>query len=271
MKNLPISFLFLFLFSSNFLLSQNEEDWDVYMASYDEGAGATTVRMDLINVAPVKDYSFIIIAGVKYEPDENGFPLNPMSELHLIEDSLISALSSKEVILAGAFTYQGERLSYFYAKDTLGIRSLLEKKYLSHFPNIKYPALRIEDDKEWGAYLTFLYPNEDIQNYMGDQAVLNQLAAAGDDMTTPRQIDHWVYFATAEDGKEFVKQVKLEGFQVEKINKLEDRELPFQLQFFKESKIDLDSVYELTTHLRLLAKKYNGDYDGWETFIIKKE
>ncbi|MFK7775849.1 MAG: DUF695 domain-containing protein [Saprospiraceae bacterium] len=271
MKNLSRLLLLFFLFAPSFLFSQDEEDWDVYLATYDEGPGATTVRMDLINVAPLKGYPFIIIAGVKYEPDEHGFPLKPMDDLHLIEDSLTSALSTKEAILAGAFTHQGERLSYFYVKDTFEIRSLLEKKYLSDFPNIKYPPLRIEDDKEWGAYLTFLYPNEDIQNYMGDQAVLEHLESVGDDMTTPRQLDHWVYFATEADGKEFIKEIKTEGFQVVGINKLDEGELPFQLQFKKESNIDLDSVYELTTHLRLLAKKYNGDYDGWETFIVKKE
>lgn len=271
MKNLSRLLLLFFLFSPLFIFSQDEEDWDVYIASYDEGPGATTVRMDLINAAPVKDYSFIIIAGVKYESDEHGFPLNSMNDLHLIEDSLMSALSPKEVILAGAFTHQGERLSYFYVKDTFEIRSILEKKYLSDFPNIKYPPLRIEDDKEWGAYLTFLYPNEDIQNYMGDQAVLEQLEKAGDDMTTPRQLDHWAYFATAEDGKKFVREIQIENFQIVGVNKLDEGELPFQLQFFKKSNIDLDSIYKLTTHLRLLAKKYNGDYDGWETFIIKKE
>lgn len=271
MKKLLTPFILCLLISPSILFSQDEEKWDAYIASYDDGPGSTTVRMDLKEIAPVKDYSFIIITGINYEPDERGFPLNSMDDLYQVDDSLFSILSSKEIIHSGTFTHQGERLNYFYTKDTIGIRSILEEKYALCFPDKKYPAIRIEEDKNWEAYLDFLYPNEDIQNYMGDQAVLEQLEKHGDDMTTPRQIDHWVYFKTAEEGKKFVAEIKTEGFKIVGVNKLEEGELPFQLQFFKESNIDLDSVYELTTHLRLLAKKYNGDYDGWETFIVKKE
>ena len=74
MKKLLTLILVLFI---NFSFSQEDvENWQTYMASYEGGKpGSTTVRMDLIDSAPISGYNYVLVTGITYESErEDGFP-----------------------------------------------------------------------------------------------------------------------------------------------------------------------------------------------------
>ncbi len=67
----------------------SEGNWSTYMATYEENIpGSTTLRMDLINDAPNKDFPFVLVTGVTFKTNrKDGFPEGDTFEkLYEIED-----------------------------------------------------------------------------------------------------------------------------------------------------------------------------------------
>lgn len=252
--------------------SSDYGSWDAYIAMYETGAGSTTLNMDLINKAPKKDLPFIVITGVTFSNcSDDGFPnKSEFDSLYNISDNVQSTLSNlTKMELAGSFTHQCERLDYIYVKDTTNIRTKLTKLYNSSYSNYKF-YINIKLDQNWDAYLKFLYPNEETMEYMQNQKVLEQLLKHGDNLTKARQVDHWIYFKNSDDRNAFAKKVIKDGFMVEGKEKLEDGDRPYQLHISRQDKVDIESISKITLSLRKMASELNGDYDGWETFIVKE-
>ncbi len=154
-----------------------------------------------------------------------------------------------------------ERLEYFYLKSDEGIKKKIEQFYKTSYPNKKY-YLNIKEDKHWKYYTKFLYPNEETINYMEDQKVLEALKNAGDNLTKARKIDHWAYFLDNTSMLSFKKEVIKQGFKIESSSKIENKNMPYRLHFFRIDHIDIDSIYPITSLLRKMAIQHNGDYDG---------
>ena len=249
-----------------------EEAWDVYIAQYEKGPGSTVLNMSLKQEAPIKTLPFLLKTGVKFNDcSTDGLPeQGEFAWLNLISEAAgLVVRRHTETALAGTFTYQCERNDYYYVSDTAGIRDALMKMYASRFP--KYtPLVTIKKDENWEAYLTFLYPNEETQEFMGNSKVLMELQKAGDKLEKERQVDHWIYFATESDRKCFIAYCTANKFKIESQETLKDsKPMPFKLQISRPDKIDLPSINKLTLELRRQAAKCKGDYDGWETFVIK--
>ncbi|MEN0006846.1 MAG: DUF695 domain-containing protein [Bacteroidota bacterium] len=249
-----------------------DEYWDNYIAYYEnERPGSVMLRMDLINQAPIKGFEQVIITGVQYASDRpDGFPVaSTMDTLYQIEEAVTAIIKqSTEVIFAGAFTFEKERLAYFYVQEVGDLKEQLANFYTSNYPQYQ-SILSIEEDANWGHYLEFLYPNEETLSYMNDSKVIENLKRAGDQLDQARRIDFWLYFpskALLESCKEELLPL---GFSVEKIAINEQSDLQHELQIYKSDVVNINSIYSTTSELRTLAQKYQGSYDGWETVVIK--
>lgn len=251
----------------------SEEQWDNYMATYEEGKlGLTTLRMDLINSIPIKNFNYILVTGLTYKTTkEDGFPENETFDLlHKVGEELIELIEKEtELIIVGSFTYNKERLEYFYIKETKNIVSKIEEFYKSKYSQYKF-YLNIKEDKEWTYYKDFLYPNEETQNYMADQSVLIHLEEAGDNLTKPRRVDHWLYFSKETKMNDCKEELIKLNFNIQYAGINEETNLPYELQVWRIDNVDIDSIYPITSKLRKITKKYDGEYDGWETFVEKK-
>lgn len=248
-----------------------DDQWDAYIAMYEKGAGSTVVNMGAKNRAPVKEMPFVVITGVTFDDcSPDGLPSkSQFKELYVIGDSLDHiVLSNTTAVHAGTFTYQCERLDYYYVNDTSTIRKKLLDCYATHFPGYKY-YLNIKEDKTWEAYLTFLYPNEETLEFMGNQKVVSKLQESGDQLDKPRKIDHWMYFKTAADQNCMLTYLKSNSYIIESKEVDKNMDNPFKLQISHVGKVDLPSINQITLSLRKQALKCNGVYDGWETFVVK--
>ncbi|WP_066632928.1 DUF695 domain-containing protein [Labilibacter marinus] len=250
----------------------NKEYWDVYMAEYEKGTGSVTLNMGLINNVPIKDLPFVLITGVTFNDcNSDGFPskseYNNLSQISDDVQALTSTLSKNNLV--GTFTYQCERLDYIYLNDTSNIREKLTALYTTKYKGYKY-YINIRHDYKWEGYLEFLYPNEEIREDMSNMQIIQQLLASGDDLSKARQVDHWVYFSSSKDRDNYEKSMLNNGFKVEEKKKLDDYDLPYSLQFSRTDFVDPQTINKITRELRTLASKLNGNYDGWETFVIKE-
>lgn len=249
-----------------------KEQWDVYMAQYEKGPGSTMLNMALRETAPLKQFPFLLKTGVKFKKcTGDGLPESEeFDNLYKVSDEVQLVVNKMvKAELAGTFTYQCERLDYYYASDTVGLRSELMKMYAAKFP-LYEPYVSIKTDAAWDAYLSFLYPNEEIKEYMSNTKVVMNLSNAGDKLEKPRQVDHWIYFANEADRKCFIAYCERNKYKIESAEKVEKYKLPFQLQISRTDKVDVGSISAITLELRKEATKCKGDYDGWETFVIKE-
>jgi len=261
----------LLLFLIPLQLFCQDDNWDVYMASYEKGPGSNVINMSAKRNAPNKELSFILVTGVSFDgcstdglPTKNQFP-----DLYTIADSIEKIVTTNtKSIHAGTFTYQCERLDYYYVKDTNGISANLQKCYISTFPKYR-PYINIKEDKTWEAYLGFLYPNEETLEYMGNQKIVLKLQEAGDKLEKPRKVDHWLYFAAEADRNCILAYIKANHFTIESKEIDKSLEKSFKLQISRTDKVDLPTINQVTLDLRKDVLKCNGDYDGWETFVVK--
>lgn len=263
----------LFLFSNTSAQIDTEGIWDTYMANYGEGKiGSTVLRMDLIDGVPFKEYSKVLITGVTYESSrDDGFPDEKTFEvLYEINDQLEAFLiKESRAVHVGSFTCDNERLCYFYIKNDQKLEKKLKRFYKTKFPDFK-PYINIKEDLTWETYTKFLYPNEETLHYMYDMSVVRALMEGGDELNEKRRVDHWLWFKKEEDLKAFIPKSEAIGYTMEGFKKVEEKENLYSLQIWKEELPDQNTIYSITSKLRALAKECNGEYDGWETFIIKK-
>ncbi len=270
---LLLLFIPLFLFKKSAAQSDSlpPENWDVYMAKYEKGAGSVLLNLSLKPAVPVKGYGFIIITGVTFSDcTAEGFPSNrAFTTLYRISDSVKAVIDRYTTsIIAGTFTYQCERLDYIYVKDTTWIREKLLKLYAIRFPGYK-PYINIKVDQNWDGYLKFLYPNEETLDYMGNQKVIMALQRAGDKLDKARTIDHWAYFKSDADRICFITYLTKNRFKVIAKENTGSTALPYKIQFSRMDKPDPGSITKITLALRKQAGKCQGEYDGWETVVIK--
>ena len=267
--NRCITLYFLLLLS---LSARSQDNWDVYLARYDEGPGSVTLDLNLIKTAPVKALPFVLITGVKFTAcDKEGFPQgNEFENLYKIADDILKVVSSATSIReAGTFTYQCQWLTYIYVKDTSNLRNLLMKLYKENYG--KYvPYLNLRPDPTWDAYLQFLYPNEDILEQMQNQKMLNKLLDAGDNLKKPRVVDHWIYFPTTASRDLYIKFAQQQKFKIVSKAKGKNPDMPYELRISRIDKVDAASINETTKYLKIKAVEYQGQYDGWETQVIRE-
>lgn len=249
------------------------ERWGTYIASYeDDNPGSTTLRMDLINVAPLENLNYVLITGITYKtPRKDGFPEEDvLSTLHKMGEELVELVEKETAsIWVGSFTYNKERLEYIYLKEPEGIKEKIENYYKANFPNDEY-YINIKEDKEWKSYRDFLYPNEETLNYMTVESVLSNLEEAGDNLTKKRRVDHWLYFSSESERNKCKEELLKQKFTIEPLSMDKETSLPFKLQVWRIDHVDINSIYPIISELRKIAKEFNGEYDGWETSVEKE-
>ena len=129
--------------------------------------------------------------------------------------------------------------------DTLGAREKLRGFFEQHFKEESY-IIQIRPDTGWQAYLEFLYPNVETQEYMRNENFANDAERAA-----------------------FAAYVLSKGFTVADKRLVTSGDLHYCLQFFRVDTLQLPLISAITLDLRTAAERYHGDYDGWETSVVK--
>jgi regulator of RNase E activity RraB len=83
---------------------------------------------------------------------------------------------------------------------------------------------------------------------------------------SPRKIDHFAYFKTAEGRRKFVEEVIAEKFEVAEEMRAEEgasAAFPFGVHFQRIDAFQRDVIEGVTWKLEDLVAKYDGMYDGW--------
>lgn len=246
-----------------------QEEWEFYFTKVDDKLAVISVDLGLGKIAPIADKPNVVWVSLKMNKpneeglsseDENGILIEIESELHE------KIKSTHNASYAGRLTSDGYMDFYFYLGDTLLYDKTISDVMIS-FPNYSY-EYGTNEDKEWSGYFDFLYPLPQQLESIANKKVIEQLIKHGDDLTSSREVFHWIYFKSESDIDLYLDKIKNDNFTVESKNMIESSdEYKYSLVIKRVDKVDLMSVDEYVFYLRRIAEEVGGFYDGWETSI----
>jgi len=252
--------------------TDNSGNWETYIAMDENDIpGSTTIRMELLEISPVKNYPIVVETGLRYNSDENdGFPnSHDLEMLHELSSKLENLfMSNGEHLFVGSFMSNGDRLEYYYLTEISDIENQLHSFYKKNYPNQEY-EINVVKDSKWTYYRDFLYPNDETLAYMYDEKLIKRIEDSGDNTSQLRKINHWLFFKSERKMNKCKTILTKEGFTLESeiVNKKDN--LPYELKISKHGPIIIDSIFNTTCFLKEATEKYKGRYDGWETSIVK--
>ncbi|MDR1485635.1 MAG: DUF695 domain-containing protein, partial [Planctomycetaceae bacterium] len=201
-------------------ISQYDQDWDSYMNNVNNTIGSFFIDLGLAKIAPVADKSNLVWIDVTMQnPRENGLSDDAERDLLFeIEDEIVNNIFKKHnAIFAGRLTSAGLRTLYFYLEDISTFESTFAQS-MAKYPSYKY-EFGCKEDKDWEIYFNFLYPTPEQYQIIMNLKVIRTLEKYGDNLTSERMVDHWIYFQNEVDMENYVSEVSENSFQVLDKNK----------------------------------------------------
>ena len=248
-----------------------QNDWVEYVLIRDKGVMSVSLDLSLDLNKP--NYKNLVVVGGKFNKCmKNGFPKEEILEhLYRFSDSVAVSLDKLTANrLVGFMTYQCMAFDIFYVKDTIGLRTEIEKQFNENFSQIK-TYIEIKRDKSWGYYGNYLYPRDFSSEFLIDQQYLHDLVLQGDDLKGLRKVNHWFYFKSVKKRNVFGERLKKLKFSLDAIAYKKDRAYPYELTVSRQDSINPVSVYQITSMLQVLSGSMGAQYDGWSTDLKKAD
>lgn len=253
---------------------QIPENWTVYIGRLEDNPAVFRLNLGLEEIAPITQYpQSVRLTFELKEPDGNGFSNNRERDfLYTIEDEEIMPLLNESDILTGIVTYQGTITWYFYTENTSDLEKRLQSIVTKH-PDYG-TQIKTTDDTDWKIYFEFLFPNIYEMQSIHNSNLQEHCEEAGDHTDQERPIEHWLYFQTEKDMNNAIAKAETLGFSVYNRGKIEPEEgedpnedLGYRLILSKVNSVD--NIDPDTWDLIDLALDTHGEYDGWETVLVK--
>ena len=199
---------------------------------------------------------------------DNGFPSGEDFEVvYGLEDQIVASMSPSEGRLVGHVTDAGGYRIYVYtARPSLHQTRIAE---LTASMAERNPSCQIVDEPQWDTYHNVLYPRPEDWQQIQDGMVLEALRKDGDDLSRPRQVDHWLFFDNAEACGAVADLLVADGFTVVDRRGPDEDNDQWTLHVCRRDSVQPEDITPLTVSLLHLANEHGGEYDGWETSVEK--
>ena len=251
------------------------QEWNAYRSWIDDNPAVFRLNLALDEVAPIEGFSYCVRITIELKnPDENGFSTNERPQIYAIEDQILRPLQSDKDILVAVLTVQGEVTWYFYSQAP---ETLQERLSATWDTSMGYTyQVECSEDKQWNFFLKGLCPNIYEKQTIYNREILSACQENEDQVEVPRPIEHWLYFDTEQDMLSAIEKAAALGFTVyssEKVVPEEGKEVQEDLGYClilskENTPIDIDGD---TWDLIDIALDTHGNYDGWETILVKEK
>lgn len=246
------------------------DNWNVYFTEVEGRPATIMVDLGLAPGGPQADRPFLFRLKLQVlKPTPDGFPSNEENAtLHALEDKLESIVcKALDAVYVGRITCDGSRDFFYYHNAEARIPALMSELAAL----LKRRGFEADGGREdgWEGYFDFLYPSAIEYQVMMNESVLNNLMEHGDDLQTARPINHFVYFLTPAARDAFVRDAARKGYALERnLDATKDSPRPGAL-LVHTAPATHDVLREATIDLFQLAEKHDGEYDGFETVVVK--
>lgn len=266
------SFLIMVCLGGPLLLTAQADngDWDTYVLYIKNKPISIMVDLGFAGTPAAKQHPNVVIVSVQLAKiQQDGMPLlAEVKKLDTLEAALVDSLQNNlSAIYTGRYTSNGKRDYYFYSNDTLNAAGHVSKA-LYAYPRYQF-KVTVKADAELSNYLNVLYPTQTELQRIYNRRMISQLVKAGDQLTAPRKVSHFLFFKTEIDRKTFALTVQDNRFTVDNFSEEHGvKDGRFSLEISRVDKVDEDNIDEVSLYLWELALKYGAKYDGWETFPV---
>ena len=239
---------------------------EYYIASGEKSPVMTELEMDYIDIAPEKERPWLLWAFLKMkEIDGEGFPttseLDALQEVTLpLEDALGREL---DAVYVGQKYADGWLELYFYAPTAKRFQTIVTEHASNHYVFDTGSAR----DAKWEHYRFRLYPDALMLQQIQSRDIIEELKEAGDDLSKPREVEHYLQFQTEANAKRAGERLASEGFAIKEITYDSSEEYAHTLTLTKEHIIDEALLQKLAGTLIEAASKEHGLYAGWSTVL----
>lgn len=247
------------------------EDWDVYVSPIDDHAAVIFVDLAPGKAPPdaLRPWLLCVSIDLQIQREDGLSDPEETDVLYAIEDSLFESVAKTlRARYVGRITSQGKREHFYYANSPEGFVDAAASA-LRGFD--RYQAnCRHEEDSAWNFYSEVLFPGDIELQSIHNRRLVEQLRQSGDDLTEPRDIDHWMYFPSEEHRDQFLLQVAGNGFRSEcTFLETPDANFRYGVHLTRRDRVDLETIDGLVTDLFLRARNCGGEYDGWGASVIR--
>jgi uncharacterized protein (TIGR01619 family) len=246
---------------------QMDPSWHVYMTDIDGERASITVDTSAQVEGPQRFHHVIVLGLEAKNLKDNGFPSDEDFDTALsLEERIEKEFGPTDIRSVGRVTTKGIFRLYFYCvepnNNTDRIAELAKATG-------RHVTVEHRDDKNWNVYKERLYPSPDDWQQIKDLQVLSALRKSGDDWSKRRQVDHWLYFRTADARDAVAGRLLAKGFRIIGRKDPEKSEDKWVLHVQREDSVRPQDITKITVSLMHLAKEHGGEYDGWETSVEK--
>jgi len=246
------------------------EDWESYIGELNDAPAVFLVNLGLLDEAPIAAKPDLLLIQIDLPaPDAEGLPSE--SDYELLdkheENVMVALCEALDATSAGAVASQGTRMLAFYMAPREGADKAVERA-MSKFDELEWGA-QVQEDPQWSFYFDVLAPSSEQMRFIEDSRVVETLEEAGDTLDTPREVAHWAYFGDAADRTAFIGEVKKLGFAIGEQADDAEGELSLSVSFTRRDAVELDAIYSVTSELDALCTAHNGQYDGWESPVVR--
>jgi uncharacterized protein (TIGR01619 family) len=244
------------------------DNWDFYLCRVDDQPASIYVDLGIKEEAPLAGYPVMayVQLNMRAARDDGLSSRAEFDALIAIEEHIVPQLcSGAEAVFVGRNTSNGCRDFYFYRESVNGWAERVAAA-MAAFPDYRYES-GSRSDPDWQTYFDFLFPNDYSLQSILNRRVCDALRREGDHLSEPREIDHWAYFTAKEVRNEFIAEAERLGFKVR--TDLDDESGRYGAQVFRSDIPGYETIDDLTWPLYEAARKLGGEYDGWETFVMK--
>lgn len=243
--------------------------WEFFYCAIEGAPASVFVDTSLYDTAPDTDRPHrVIVTAFLQEPTEQGMTTDEEAErLWKIEERLVGLLAETAgAVFAGRITADGERAFYFYVSNSGPVPEKAEHAF-DQVPGYDF-HVDIDDDPEWSDYIDTLYPAPIDWQQIFDRQLVEQLIEAGDPLTPPREVAHYLYFNAQEGREQFTEIVEPLGFQIADTTEQPEEDHPYALRITRHDPVVMDHIHNVTRDLLAHAAPLGGIYDGWECELM---
>jgi hypothetical protein len=248
-----------------------QEIWENYMKPVDGRPSAVAFNAEAADALPNDTLGFVGFIKLRLRSaTEEGFVAESEADMvKEIEDRLeMEALRYRVGKYIGRIVTGGEVHFIYYLKYDFEWPDVAAVT-MAAFPDYTY-EYGSRPDPEWEVYRKLLFPTDREWQLIQNHHTCDRLKAAGDNLRIRRAIEHRAFFAKHEGRERFVEHISAEGFKVQADDSPEEVSPPFGIRFYRMDApyyYDIDAV---TLQIIAWAEAFEGQYDGWETSLVKQ-
>lgn len=247
------------------------DQWDTYLCHVDDAPASFLVNLWFRDQAPLDGVDTVYYWSCPMtSPAEDGLgDEDEAARFDPIQDSISGFLEAHGFYPVGRLRNQGAwQLTYYgHPGQEVPFREAVSRG-LAGGPYDRFDA-GWRHDPSWSYYHDFLHPSPRQRRWMADLKLVEALSAGGDPLTMARRVDHFAHFAEPGGRDAFVAEASGAGFQ---LMETEDRvagPYGFACRVAREDPVVLEHISGVSWHLTELAGRCGGEYDGWETNLLR--